>query len=161
MRNLQELINQGLEEEGEEVWDEYRKYDPASLQAIVQYSRQFVLDVRRRGDPDQADLRVLLTRMYVALTHLRLRVIHLQEPPKYGDLETGIPQWVRQNLTQNQIKSAVEKEFFRSDLESHLNGKDWEDLSRGEKSDIYDKLEDQYPMTRSNIRELAKKVTEN
>jgi len=76
--DIQALIEAGLEQEGKEVWDEYRKYEPASLQAIVQYTRGFLNDLYRQGNPDEQNLRVLLIRMYVALSHLRLRIINLQ-----------------------------------------------------------------------------------
>lgn len=159
--DLSELLEEAREEQGAEVWNTYRQYDPASLQTIMQYTQR-ILDalLEQGGTPDRDDLKRLLLRQDTAFRQLHLRVFQLADkPPRFGNLASEMPQWVRQGLDDGKVQDMVLNQFIQADIDSHLNGRDWSDLSRGEKSDVYDELEQKYPKSRSNLRDRVRELT--
>jgi len=143
--DTEKLIQEGLAEEGEEVWDEYRQYDPSSLHVIVEYTRDFISDLQAQGSPQRDNLRVLLTRMYVALSQLRLRIINLQKPPKFGDLSTSIPLWLKDELGDDTVQNAVRDQHMWAEFQKRKD-----EVERV--ADLRQELADKYDVGEGTVR---------
>jgi len=139
---FQGLIKEGLKEEGVQIWDSYREYEPASLQAIIDWITPRTVALMRQEPEggDRKSLRILLARLYVAESHLHHRVVQLGKPPRFGDLSTSIPEWARAELTDKQVGDAVRNQHMWVEFNRRKND--------GEKAkDIREDLAEKYELS--------------
>jgi hypothetical protein len=173
MPNTEEIeaIIRGVQEEQKAlVWQTYREYGPADLEALIRYAGIGIqvasenLEEALEAEDHQAACEAVRAfgqhqiRLRVAKEHMNWRAQKLEEPPEWGgDYQISPP--VEREMTDVEVDKVTQRLNIRADLQDHLNGESWDELSRGERSDIYDDLDARYQKDRSSIRDLVKELT--
>lgn len=163
MSSLQEKVEKAAHEVQEDqkvlVWDTYRQYGPADLEALVRYAKSGVENAKRAIEQaiEEGDREAALEgarsrgqhqiRLTVAEEQLYWRAHLLEEPPERGD-GIVISPLVEQELTEKQ--KAVVRE--RADIQA-----DFEELTQNghTKSEAYDEISERYPKSRSQIKKIV------
>jgi hypothetical protein len=173
MPNTEEIeaIIRGVQEEQKAlVWQTYREYGPADLEALIRYAGTGIqvasenLEEALEAEDHQAACEAARAlgqhqiRLTVAEMQMRWRAQKLEEPPEWGG-DYQISPLVEREMTDGEVDKVTERLNIRADLQDHLNGESWDELNRGERSDIYDDLDARYRKDRSSIRDLVKDLT--
>ena len=162
MPNTEEIeaIIRGVQEEQKAlVWQTYREYGPADLEALIRYAGIGIqvasenLEEALEAEDHQAAREAARTfgqhqiRLRVAKEHMNWRAHKLEEPPEW-DGGYQLSPMVEEELTNGQVEKVTERLNIRADFE---------ELTRGghSKTEAFDKLEERYPKSRSHLRKIA------
>lgn len=151
---LQDKKTKVMREEAPKVWEAYREYSPADLEAAIRWlqprakkaSQQFE-SALLNGDLDDAEELIIVfaqlnIRLATAQKHIEKQLIHLGEPLSWAETET-VPNWIQEELTDRQVDDIVRNQKIRAEWRARQEGEEKKKTIRKDLAEKYGRSESQ------------------